>query len=245
MQRFTSSPFFILVVQQEHPIWLTAKANSNNDFINLVLASHEQDILSALSNTTFNLILIDEAVHAAEIIPIIRMPGSINQHTPAIVLIGHDEAEHKKNLVAIGFDDCLIKPLTINNLEEATQFWQGFDETAIYLKAVQNLLDNCRNNRQLVLTLYEKLFMSLPQQVEVIETSLNNGDYQAALNTTHSLVGSVKTCYLQPIEEASVCLEKSFMQGTPELIDHHFSALKQRMQLFLSKREIILWYLEN
>jgi CheY-like chemotaxis protein len=245
MEHKTYGPYITLIAQHSHSSWLIDRLKINSEYNTFVRVSNEQDILSTLNNTPFNLIIIDEAFNVSEIFLAIKMANNINYRTPIIALIDHGNAEQRKNMIAIGFDDCLIKPLSADNLEETISFWRGHDIPAMYLSSVQTLLDNCRNNRKLAMTLYEKLFAALPQHVDLIETAIISKDLKLALDTTHTLNGYVKTCYLQPIEEAADRLEKSFINNKPELIDNNFLILKQRISTFLENQQLIFDFLEK
>jgi|GEM_PF-840930 len=238
-------PFVTLVAQQDPPAWLIDKANKNNSFFSCVLAIQEQDILAKVISTVFNLIIIDENIIVGKIIPAIRNPQSLNLHTPAIALTPHTENDHKKHLITLGFDDCLPKPLINECLDETIRFWQGHNVQFDYLWSLKTLLDNCRNNRKLAISLYEKLFDSLPQQIDSIETAFGNGDFRLAYDITHKLNGSVKTCFLKPVGETADCLKKIFNENKPELIEPHFLALKQRIGVLLQNREKIFEFLEK
>lgn len=240
-----SHPFVILIAQPNHPDWLVNSANNSSGNIICVLADHKQDIVTKINSTGFNLIIIDETINAGEVISAIRKPKSLNQQTPSIALTGQTESVHKKHLISLGFDDCLPKPLMNDNLKELIEFWHGHEVQSGYLRSLQILLDNCRNNRKLAITIYEKLFDSLPQQIDMIEAALVNSDYRSALELTHKLNGAVKTCYLKPVEVVSDNLEKIFQQSQPELIDQQFLALKQSIGDFLQNRETIFEYLSK
>ncbi|CAG7856588.1 hypothetical protein MCAMS1_01135 [biofilm metagenome] len=245
MQHKINKQFVTLIAQPDHPAWLKEKqaSNSGNDLI--ILARSEQDTLSSLSNTLLGLIIIDESINTDLTITNLRSANAINSHTPTIAIINSNSAQHRKKMISLGYDDCLLKPFTIGDLEEIIRFWKGDEILTAYQCSIQNLLDNCRDNKELAMTLYEKLFATLPQHIELIETALKNNNYELALDTTHILNGSVKTCYLQPIEEISDCLEKSFIEEKYDLVEYHFLTLKDRIKTFLDNQQTILSYLEK
>jgi CheY-like chemotaxis protein len=209
-----------------------------------VLATTPDETTAAIANKLFNLIIIDLDFNGFEIVSLAKNPSCINCNTPIIALTDNVDSGLRKSLIAAGFDDCLLKPLTVGSLNGVIRLWLRNDITTSSLQAIQALLTKCNNNRSLVLTLYKKLFEELPLQIIEVEHALSNDDqYQMALDITHKLNGSAKICCLQDIGEWADALEKCLIQKQYPEVNGNFMMLQQRISTFVTQRTLILGYL--
>lgn len=211
----------------------------------LVIANTQEKALTAVTGELFNLIIVDLGLVDLGLVSLVKNTGCINCNTPTIALADKVDSIQRRTLIAAGFDDCLSKPLTADNLGELVQLWCSNDVLTSFLDSIQTLLANCRNNRVLVMALYKKLFEELPQQIDQIETALKTGQYQLAFDVTHNLNGCVRTCYLQDIEELANALEKCLIQKKYEFADGYFLMLQQGVSTFIDHRHPILDHLRN
>lgn len=211
----------------------------------LVFTNTQDKALTAITGELFNLIIVDLDLGDLGLVSVVKNTGCINCNTPVIALVDKMDSIQRRNLIAAGFDDCLSKPLTADNLGEIMKLWCSNDALTPFLNSIQTLLANCRNNRVLVMTLYKKLFEELPRQIDQIEAALKTGQYQLAFDATHNLNGCARTCYLQDIEELANTLEKCLIQKKYEFADGYFLMLQQRVSTFINHRHPILAHLHN
>ena len=211
----------------------------------LVFANTQDKASTAITGELFNLIIVDLNLGNLGLVSLVKNTGCINCNTPIIALVDKVDSIQRRNLIAVGFDDCLSKPLTADNLGEIMKLWRSNDVLTTFLMSIQTLLANCRNNRVLVMSLYKRLFEELPQQIDQIEAALKTGQYQLAFDVTHNLNGCVRTCYLQDIEELANALEKCLIQKKYEFADGYFLMLQQGVSTFIDHRHPILAHLHK
>jgi HPt (histidine-containing phosphotransfer) domain-containing protein len=210
-----------------------------------VKTSTPHETATAIADKHFNLIIIDVTLKGVELITVAKSSHCINFHTPIIALFDEVDAHQRRNLIAAGFDDCLLKPLTTDMLNDVILLWRGNDALTSSLNAIQTLLGKIRNNNNLALALYKKLFEELPLQISCIEEALNNGQYKLAFDITHKLNGAAIICCLHHIEASATALEKSLIQKNHEHAEAYFLMLQQNISVFIRHRQLILDYLMN
>ncbi len=204
-----------------------------------------QETVSAISAHIFGLILVDASLDDPCLIDLIKRSDGMNADTPIVMMIDSEEQNLRKACINAGFDDCLIKPLSVDNFTALIELWSGANPLAAHFDAVHTLLDKTKSNVKLVNLLYEKLFEELPVQIQTIESAIQSQNYAHALEVTHHLNGSAKTCYLKPIAETANALETCLAQNNRDYIEGYFLILKQRVLSLIKHREPILSFLNS
>jgi CheY-like chemotaxis protein len=236
--------FVTLIAHNDNPA-LPIKQLRGSCNSTLVLTSTQHGTATAIANSLFDLIIIDIDLIGLGIISQAKSASCINCQTPVIALVNKDDDAQRKNLVAAGFDDCLTKPLTNDNLNEVVAQWRETDVLSSYVDSAQTLLDTFRNDKDIVLTLYSKIFEELPKLMDQVELALKTVDYDAAFHATHKINASAKICYMKSIEEMAMALESCLIQKKYEFVDGYFTMLQQSVSAFVDYREIILDYVNN
>jgi CheY-like chemotaxis protein len=212
---------------------------------NLVLTSTQNETKDKITSKEFNLIIVDLNLGGLSLLRLAKAENSINSQTPIIALVDKENSSKRKAIIANGFDDCLIKPLNADDLNDSIMLWRKNDGIESFIASIQALLANSRGNHSLALTLYKKLFDLLPQQIGQIENAIKTGQYQLAFDITHSLNGVVRTCYLQDLEKLATTLEACLIQKNYDFADGYFLMLQQKINLFINHRQAILDHLEK
>lgn len=213
-------------------------AQHRND-ISLTLANNENETLITLLYTRFNLILLDAALANTDIVNFAKSAGSLNCKTPVIVMLTAQESHLKAHFLALGADDCWVMPLSTDVLDQLINRQKNADSLAPndYL---QILLDKTHNNKSLTITIFKKLFAELPQQITDIRHALQNKQYQAALDITHKLHGSVSFCGFTDLQRYAYSLENSLSRKEYQVVKESYSALKTAILSFTAKESAIL-----
>lgn len=211
----------------------------------LVLTNTQNETSAAITGKLFNLIIVDLDLGGIGLVSSAKNTSCINYNTPIIALADEADPRQRRNLIASGFDDCLLKPLTADHLGEVIKLWYGNDALTSSFNAIQTLLAKCKNNYGLTLILYKKFFEELPSQISYIEEALKTGQYNLAFDITHKLNGAAKICCLQHIEETATALEKCLLQKRHGQTDGCFLMLQQCISVFISHRQLILDHLLN
>jgi DNA-binding response OmpR family regulator len=210
---------------------------------NWVLTSTLQEAMPTLASKLFNLIIVDIALDGLTLIAQAQSTTSINCHTPIIALVDRLDLALRKQLISAGFDDCLLKPLNASDLNDLVKFWCEKNTLDSFLESTETLLSIFKRNNSVVLSLYNKLFEELPEQVDAISVALNAGQYQLAFDANHKINGSAKICYLKDIETSANALERCLNQKRYDLVEGYFSMLQHSIRTFINHRQGILDYL--
>lgn len=110
---------------------------------------------------------------------------------------------------------------------------------------VRIMLDRAQNNKELAMTLFEKLFAELPQQVDAIGKGLESDELKLSMEITHKLHGSASFCGLDNISEPAEKLEACLRTFELEPIKHHYKELVKQVDLFIHLEDEIMRILET
>jgi HPt (histidine-containing phosphotransfer) domain-containing protein len=207
--------------------------------VSLTLANNENETLITLLYTRFNLILLDAALANTDIVNFVKSAGSLNCKTPVIVMLTAQESHLKAHFLALGADDCWVMPLSTDVLDQLINRQKNTGGLAPndYL---QILLDKTQHNKNLTITIFKKLFAELPRQITDIRHALQNKQYQAALDITHKLHGSVSFCGFTDLQHYAYNLENSLSRKEYQAVKDSYSALKTAILNFTAKESVIL-----
>jgi len=190
----------------------------------VVLAEEYKEILNLIKTTHLDLILLNFTENSTELFRHLKSTDCINNKTTVIAVINPAEDIQKEHILAMGFDDCFIRPLTKDQFNKLIGLQQKPISAADYIQAV---LNKTKNNRHLTLTIFNKLFDELPLQITCIKDALENKQYTLAKEITHKLNGSASFCGLIDIQKPANALENCLINKNYELINPSFLGLQQ------------------
>ena len=159
-----------------------------------------QDVISAsdgneawrlLQRQQYSLIFLDvnmPGLTGLDLVKRIRA-DSVNQLTPVVAVTAHVQSQHRHLLVDSGFNDCLIKPLTLGDLHRVISQWCEISANVnghFYLEAV---LQRTEQNSALASVFLEKLFKEVPILLIQLASALANQHSQLAFDKAHKLHG--------------------------------------------------------
>ncbi len=216
---------------------------------NITLAANGKTALAYLKQYKYDLILLDLQMpyfSGIELIKIIKKTSSINKDSPAIAITAHVQDFHRKEVIAAGFDECLIKPIFMDQLGEILNLWlpipttdsstSNGPETIDY---VSTLLQKTSGSMDLATVIFNKLFIELPEQSLLIEQAIKSNELIVAQEVTHKLHGSVSFCGFFDIQELAYSLEVSILEKNILLIQKNFTLLKNKIVDFIELKKII------
>lgn len=220
----------------------------NNYCSNITLAADGKAALSYLQQIKYDLILLDIQMpyfSGIELIKLIKQPGSLNQSSPFIAITAHAQSHQRKILINAGFDECLIKPILMEQLEELLNLWLPIPSTDSTSNAkmhnyVSALLEKSSGNITLAKTIFNKLFIELPEQIILINQALKTNNLIDAQELTHKLHGSVSFCGFSDIKLLANNLEISFSENNSDLIHKNFNLLNVKIAAFIKQKDSIL-----
>jgi len=216
---------------------------------NITLAADGKEALSYLQQYKYDLILLDiqmPYLSGLELVKIIKKIDSINQNTPVIAITAQIPIPQHKSLSRSEFDECLIKPILLEHLEELLEKWLAISPsenkvtTELTVDYISALLQRTSGNILLATTIFNKLFAELPEQLELINQAIKTENYTAAYEITHKLHGSVSFCGFSDLQIPAQTLEKSLFTHKKDLIHSSLDQLNNKITDLMEQQNSIL-----
>ncbi|MGR9045208.1 MAG: response regulator [Gammaproteobacteria bacterium] len=210
------------------------------------IAKDGTEALQFLTSERFDLIFLDLQMpgHTGlDLIKKIKQAQCINRNTPVIAITAHAQLSQRKKIIAEGFDECLIKPILTEQLDEIIDLWRPLSNqqhSALKQKYSQQILNKTCQNHELASTIAKKLFEELPQQLRLIEIALKNRHAELALEITHKLHGSVSFCGLTDIQKPAYALEQNLLNNDYDEANRTFYKLRDASQEFIESERTTL-----
>lgn len=219
----------------------------------ITLAKDGKIALNYLQKNKYDLILLDLQMpnySGLELIKLAKQDDSINKDSPFIAITAHAQSHQRKTLIDAGFDECLIKPVLLEQLFEILDLWlpeknEKFITTTNQTNYALIMLEKTSGNIELSIDLFNKLFSELRQQADTIEQALNDKNYSLAEEVTHKLHGSVSFCGFIEIQEFAKTLEINLMKKNLDPLNSNFLQLKNKIIKFINLKESILTFLHK
>lgn len=229
-------PFLVLIADSSMNCSLL-ELQLDQHCLNVILAKEQNETSILLNTILFDLVLLD-----FKFINLVKTAACINSQTPAIAIIdsARNNQNQKKNIIATGFDDYLIRPVTIIKLKEIIGLWQIKNKSTPAFDYIQAILSATQNNRHLALTIFKQLFEELPLQITAIKDALAHQQYPLAEKITHKLHGSASFCSLTSIQKSASSLENCLIKKNYSAINPHFQILQQSILNLINQQKTIL-----
>jgi HPt (histidine-containing phosphotransfer) domain-containing protein len=210
--------------------------------LSVVLTKEQNEISSLLNTSSFDLILLDFGF-----INLVKAADCINKQTPVIAIIdsASNNQNQKQNIIATGFDDYLIRPVTIIEIKEIIDLWHIKNKSTPAFDYIQAILNATQNNSHLTLTIFKKLFEEFPLQITAIKDALAHQQYPLAEEITHKLHGSACFCGLTAIQKSASSLENCLINKDYLAINPHFLILQQCIVNLINQQKTILELLKR
>lgn len=210
--------------------------------LSVTLAKDQNKTSTLLNTIAFDLILLD-----FRLISLVKAADCINNQTPVIAIIdsASNNQDQKQNLIAMGFDDYLIRPITSIKLKDIVDLWHIKNKPSPAFDYIQAVLNATQNNRHLTLTIFKKLFEEFPLQISIITNALAHQQYLLAEEITHKLHGSASFCGLIAIQKSANSLENCLINKDYPAINSHFLILRQCILSLINQQKAILAFLKG
>jgi HPt (histidine-containing phosphotransfer) domain-containing protein len=212
----------------------------NQHCMSVVFCREANETSTLLNTRWFDLVLLDPGF-----ISLVKATGCINSQTPLIAIIDWADNLQKSRIIAAGFDDCLIRPVTINKLKEIIDFWNIKNKSMSAIDYIEAVLHSTRNNHSLALTIFRKLFEEFPLQMTAIKGALAHKEFQLAEEITHKLQGSASFCGLTDIQKSANLLESSLIDKNFSVIGLYYEMLQQGILNLISQQQSIMALLKK
>lgn len=142
-----------------------------------------------LQSRLYSLIFLDvnmPGFNGLELVKKARM-GSINQDSTIIAVTAHVQNDQRHLFVADGFNDCLIKPIMLRDLQKTISEWcKPRLEISYYTEAI---LDRFECNPALGKIFLQKLLTEVPPQLSCLQQALLSENSRLGQDIAHQLHG--------------------------------------------------------
>ncbi|QWF71060.1 response regulator [Methylomonas paludis] len=159
----------------------------------VTVAKHGKQAWQLLQNRKYSLILLDlhmPFLSGLELIKKVRSSDSINLHTISIA-ISAENADVRHALLTAGYNDCLFKPILLENLRRILQQWLGLAGADLPAYYAAQISQKTLFKRELAEKLLNSLFTEVPENLADIQQTLQQRDYLQAWQFAHKLQGSL------------------------------------------------------
>ncbi|MFT3930094.1 MAG: ATP-binding protein [Spongiibacteraceae bacterium] len=190
---------------------LLEELNASNIFTTTTLATTGYQALELCAQQRFDLILLDiqmPELNGSQVAQLIRNGDNLNRHTRIAALTAHLLREEQSQLLANGFDDCLLKPVTEEQLKQLLKSCAQKSESDIVKPVRIDLcLSRARNKADLAKEFLQDLLRDLVSTREAIEKSAQIGNFSALLHEVHRLHGACCYTGVPRLQQCSYHLE--------------------------------------
>lgn len=175
------------------------------------LATTGYQALELCAQQRFDLILLDiqmPELNGSQVAQLIRNGDNPNRHTRIAALTAHLLREEQSQLLTNGFDDCLLKPVTEEQLKQLLKSCaQKTDNDIVKPVRIDLCLSRARNKADLAKEFLQDLLRDLVDMREAIEKSAQNGNFTALLHEVHRLHGACCYTGVPRLQQCSYHLE--------------------------------------
>ncbi|AMK76122.1 MULTISPECIES: response regulator [Methylomonas] len=237
-----TNDFSILIADDnEINLWLL-REQLEHWTMNITLAKDGREAWQLLQQQRYDVIFLDvnmPFLSGFDVAENLRGTENYNRQTPTIAVTAHAQNQQKERAIEAGFNECLVKPIRLYQLEQLLARWRQHDAVDAKYYAGQ-ILRKAQHNRQLSQSLMVKLFAQLPGLIVDIEQALDSRLPQQAWEFNHKLHGTI--CFYDFADCLAVVesLQTALEQADVELARWHFSALKIKLNWLLDNQDQVL-----
>ncbi len=172
---------------------------------NYVEAKNGNEAIQKASQRRFDIVFMD--IHMPEVDGIEATKAirnhSPNKETPIVALTADAISFNLKKLLAIGFNDRLVKPIIINDLRYQLQKWCKFSSDGAE--------SNTDELSELKDDLSEMLLKELPEDLELLTNYSNDNNLEKVYELGHKIHSASCYCNWPSLTEAANRLEQSIL----------------------------------
>jgi two-component system sensor histidine kinase BarA len=171
----------------------------------------------------FDLILMDiqmPILNGAEVTSRIRHQAGPNRHAPVIALTANAMAGERERLLALGLNECLIKPISEKLLVDTVWRWARHATTRDEARAGNNHREaSAVDQDKLLQELRCMLRDELPQHRAALAAAHKDHNLELLCERAHKLNGAAAYCQVSELKERVDRLERLIKQQRLEQVD--------------------------
>jgi two-component system sensor histidine kinase BarA len=162
-----------------------------------------------------------------------------------VAVTAHVQSDQQHVLIAEGFDDCLIKPVVLADLQRVIAQSRKSSTTIESSEYANAILAKVQNNRQLGRQFLNKLLEEVPTQLAALELYLSERSIADALNIAHKLHGSFCFYGFADFRVIAGQLEQALMDANTVHACHQLQILSVKFRQLLAMQSDVLQHLNN
>lgn len=170
---------------------------------------------------------------------------SINQLSVIIAVTAHVQSDQQRVLIADGFDDCLIKPVVLADLQRIIAQSRNSSTDLDSFYYANAILDKVECNRQLGRQFLKKLLEEVPTQLAALELSLAQQSVAEALHVAHKLHGSFCFYGFADFRALAGQLEQTLMDADTDDACQQLQLLSAKFQQLLAMQADVFQHLND
>ncbi|MDD2760487.1 MAG: response regulator [Methylomonas sp.] len=151
---------------------------------------------------------------------------------PMIAITAHVQVHHRHLLIADGFNECLIKPIVLADLQRVISQWcmPANQSSGDYDYYAQALLQKVEHNRELGRVFLRKLFAEVPGQLAGLEQTLQNHQCLQASDLAHKLHGTFCFYGFEDFRMLACSIERYLLEADIANAALQFQLLAEKFQ---------------
>lgn len=207
----------------------------------VTMAGNGEQAWQCLRRQAFDLALLDvnmPRISGMELMAKIRGDASLAR-LYCVAVTAHAQPGRRQQLLQAGFDECLIKPISLADLQRVMPRQLSSPMQASHYANL--LLQRVEDNRELAQLLLKKLFEQVPGQFTSLQLCLQNQRYQDAWEVAHQLHGTFCFYGFEDFRAQALALEQSLVNAVDaadaqrllQMLQDEFAALADRQARLL------------
>ena len=159
-------------------------------------------------------------------------------NAPIIAVTAHLLPDQRSGVMAQGFDEVLLKPITLADLERCIARAGGLyvGDVAVY---ADPLLEKVSFNRSLGEALLQQLLIDMPAQFANLDLALQVQDFEQAWVVAHKIHGGFCFYGFNDFKQLAQALEQALLDHDVEQIARYFEVLRHKFAGLMRERSAI------
>lgn len=205
-------------------------------------AENGHNALTLMQRQRFVIAFIDvnmPMMNGIDLIKAVRK-DSVNRFTPMIAITAYSEQEQQRRLLEQGFDDYLIKPISLADLQAVVQTWAGFLSRRLCDDYASNLMAKCEYNPNVAGKMLQKLLDQVPLELQALNDAMISKDYSLAKVVAHRMHGTFCLYGFADFRALALELEQAFIDGDIPQAQASLTMLVERVQRLVSNQHEVV-----
>lgn len=221
--------------------WLLAEQLQNWSQ-DITVAADGREAWQALQRQCYALVFLDVNMPGLTGFELVKKTraASLNQASPIIAVTAHVQSYQRHRLLDDGFNDCLIKPVVLADLQRVIAEWCGTSQTLGAEDYAGVVLEKVEHNRELGRLFLQKLFREAPVQFSALAQALHSQQRVPALEIAHKLHGSFCFYGFADFRALAEKLEKDLEAADMPAAAQQFSRLSEKFEQLIQIQSEVL-----